>query len=246
MTKAVSLTTLLYGKEFLYYALASVRDAVDEVWVLYTPTGSQGHREVTPCPDTKEELYAIALDAAGDKLRWRNGLWWHEGEHRDAIYQYAPDADIILTVDADEVYEDGLAEDAIRYAEHAGVRQIRLPFLHLWRSFKRGFPHDPAYPARVVNTHVGGDAVTMPTDKRVWHFGYCQSSQIVGWKWANVHGHMNELRRDCDWFNDVFMANRQTDCHPVGSEHWQAEDIDLTRLPSVLQTHPYRHLDVIP
>jgi len=40
----------------------------------------------------------------------------------------------------------------------------------------------------------------MPTDKRVWHYGYAQNSQIVGWKWDNVRGHKNELRRDVNWY----------------------------------------------
>ena len=60
------------------------------------------------------------------------------------------------------------------------------------------------------------------------------------------HGHFNEFRHDVNWFQDVFMANRQYDCHPVGSDAWDCEDIDLSHLPSVLENHPYRNLELIP
>lgn len=247
MTKVISLTVLLYGKDFLGYALQSVLPAVDEAWILYTSTGSQSHRETAPCPETRDELLAIARAAAGDKLRWFDGAGYrNEGEHREMINRLVPDADVILVVDSDEIYADGLAQDAIDFALMAGVRRVRLPFTHLWRSFHRGFDHDPAYPDRVICPPFEPGETTMPTDKRVWHYGYAQNSQIVGWKWDNVHGHKNELRRDVNWYQDVFLANRQYDCHPVGSDAWNCEDIDLSHLPSVLETHPYRDLEVIP
>lgn len=243
--KVVSLTCLLYGKDFLDAALRSVVDSVDETYILYSAVGSHGHMTDAQCPETRDELYVIARQAAGDKLVWIDGRWGWEGQQRDSIFQYAPDADVILVVDSDEVYADGLAQDAIAFAQSADVRNIRLPFTHLWRSFHRGFAHDPAYPTRVICPKIAGDETTMPTNKRIWHYGYAQRSEIVGFK-LNTHGHRGEFRRDVDWFNDVFLTNRQYDCHVVGSDYWDCEDIDLTLLPSVLENHPYRHLQVIP
>lgn len=236
---------LHYGLDYLSYAIASVIDVCDVFYVLYSADGSHGRRSSMPCPDSRDDLYALAEYSVGAKLRWVQGDWRYENEQRDSIFQLAPDAAVILSIDSDEVYGDGLAADAVDYALKAGAQRVRLPFIHLWRSFKRGFAHDPAYPERVIVPSGFGVTVTMPTDKRVFHFGYAQRSEIVRYK-LMTHGHAAEFRRDVDWLNSVFLANRQYDCHPVGSEHWNAEDIDLSRLPSILEGHPYRDLDLIP
>ena len=243
--KIVSYTALHYGSDYLYYAIKSVIDHVDEHWIIYSDVGSHGSRTAARCPDTREELMDIAVRAAGEKLGWIDGQWARETDQRSMIHELAPDADVILVVDSDEVYQDGLAKEAIDFALHTGVRTVRVPFIHLWRSFRRGFAHDPAYPIRVINPKAPDGAVTMPTDKRVWHFGYCGREEIVAYKFRNVHGHKAEWRKDCDWLNDVFLANRQYDCHPIGSEFWTCEDIDLSNIPSVLLDHPYYNLEVV-
>ena len=244
MTNVVAYTALLYGKDYLASAIRSVIDAVDEYHILYTPIGSHGHRSDIPCPESRDELYEIARQAAGNKFRWHEATWAHEGQQRDSIHQYAPNADVILVVDADEIYEDGLAQEAIDFALNSDAQRIRLPFLHLWRSFYRGFAHDPAYPERVISPKKSGATVTMQTDKRVWHAGYAQRPEIVAYK-LGTHGHRAEFRRDVDWLNDVFLTNRQDDCHPCGSEYWNCEDIDQSKLPTPLLNHPYRYLGVI-
>lgn len=252
-TKVISYTALLYGADFLEYAIRSVIDVVDEHWIIYSPTGSHGHRTDQPCPDTRDELYACAQRGAGSKLRWVDaGPFEHEGKQREHIYTLAPTADVILWVDSDEVYADGLAAGLVWTATRPmslrvrEAKRFRVPFVHLWRSFSRGFAHDPAYPHRVICPKaLGDDEETVQTDLRIWHFGYSQRSEIVKFK-METHGHKNEFRKDCDWFSDVFIANRQTDCHPVGSDAWNCEDIDQSKLPSVLANHPYRNMKVIP
>src|SRR5689334_6017907 len=109
MTKIIAYTALHYGREYLASAIRSVIDYVDEYHVLYTPIGSHGHRTSIPCPETEMELFEIAL-SAGSKLRWCVGEWPHEGAQRDAILQIVPDADVILPVDYDEIWQDGLPE----------------------------------------------------------------------------------------------------------------------------------------
>jgi hypothetical protein len=245
--KIVGMTALLYGTTYLEAAIRSIIDSVDEHYILYCPHPSHGYNNgiLPPASESESNLHEIAWQAAGTKLRWIRGDWQRENEQRNAIFQYAPDADAIVIVDSDEVYTDGLAQDAIEYGLNSDVNQLRLPFVHMWRSFKRGFIHDPAYPTRVMFPKQQGVTLTMFTTKRIWHYGYAQPSEIVKFKMAN-HGHLAEFKRNVNWFEDVFMANRQYDCHPVGSDAWNVEDIDLTNLPSVLRNHPLKDLELIP
>ena len=243
--KVVAYTPLHYGLDYGASAIRSVIDCVDEYHVLYTPIGSHGSRTDVSCPESREALYEMAHDAATWKLRWHENIWAYEGAQRDSILTYAPDADVILALDADEIWADGLAEEAIRGALRLGVARLRLPMIHFWRSFYRAILHDPAYPERVI-VPSGTGIETLGTDKRIAHMGYAQRSEIVSYKLL-THGHRAQFRRDVDWFRDVFMANRQTDTHPVGSEYWTPEAVNpLDYLPAWMQAHPYYGLEVIP
>ena len=250
MTKIVCSITLHYGSDYLHHAIRSIIDDVDSVIVLYSPVGSHGHRTDVPCPDTKEELYAIASHAAGDKLRWFDGSWTHEGQQRDSIYEIAPDADCIVVLDSDEIMPPGFIRSAIEATKDLGVRDIRLPFVHFYRSMKQAILHDPAYPVRLIYPRNAHGAETFTPDqslpileRSVLHYGYAQRSEIVWYK-MQIHGHKAELRRDCDWFYDIFMnLLRTTDLHPVGSDAWQWEHVDI---PTFMQDHPYANLEIIP
>ncbi len=243
--KIIAYMALHYGLDYIEAAIRSVIDSVDEFHVLYAAQPSHGSRSGLMCPDSENDLHAAAWQAAGVKLHWHYGDWRYENDQRNSIHHYVPDADAIVIVDSDEVYQDGMATDAIQYGLSVGCRSLRLPFTHMWRAFNKGFAHDPAYPTRVVFPKQMGEAVTLPSRKRIWHYGYAQRSEVVRYK-VMSHGHLNEFRKDCNWFHDIFMANRQFDCHPIGSEWWNVEPIDLTRLPAILNSHPYRHLELIP
>lgn len=246
MSRVIGMMALLYGKPFIAAAIQSIIDNVDEMHILYALQPSHnGGTTALSNPDTEDELHAIAQTVAGSKLRWTHGRWRYEFEQRNAIYAIAPGADIILVIDSDEIYGDGLAAEAIDYAKHSTANQIRLPFYHLWRTFKRGFLHDPAYPTRVINTQKTGETVTMPTQKHVWHAGYALPVEYVRYKTSGIHGHQSQFRRDVDWLNDVYIANRQTDCHIVGSEYWDAEDVPQSELPAPLKHHEYYGKDLI-
>lgn len=243
--KIIGCMALHYGMDYLEYAIRSVIDSVNEFHVLYAALPSHGSRSGLICPDSENDLHATAWQAAGTKLRWHYGDWRYENEQRESIYHYAPEADAIITIDSDELYQDGMVDEAVAYGHVHRCKSLRLPFTHMWRSFRRGFAHDPAYPTRVVFPKQMGEAVTLPTDKRIWHYGYAQRSEVVRYKIMS-HGHIAEFRRDVNWFNDIFMTNRQYDCHPIGSEFWNCENIDLTHLPTVLNNHPYKDMEVIP
>lgn len=245
----VASIALHYGADYLGHAIRSIIEDVDSVIVLYSATGSHGHQTHVPCPDTKDELYDIASAAAGDKLKWFDGNWQYEGQQRDSIFQIAPDADVIVVLDADEVYPPGLLKVAIEGTKDSGVRDIRLPFTHFWRSMTQAILHDPAYPVRLIYPKNKTGAETFTPDqslpmleRSILHYGYAQRSEIVRYK-LETHGHKNEFRRDCDWFTDIFMnPARTTDLHPVGSDQWNWEAVDV---PEFMQAHPYAKLDII-
>lgn len=253
MAKVVGYCALHYGLPYLEWSIRSVIDHVDEFYVLYSPHGSHnGNRGTLPPIDSEADLQAAARRGAGDKLRWITGEWSHEGQQRDSIHQYAPDADVILVVDSDEIWGDGLAETAV--ALHDDLmhlpRRMRIPIIHYWRSFYRCVLHDPAYPERVIypkSEHT--DTITLNVGNElayINHFGYALPPAYIAYKWGGIHGHQDELRKDVDWLNDVYLANRQTDMHPVGSEFWNAERVDpMDFLPRYMMDHPFYFKDLI-
>ena len=243
--KVAAYTALLYGRDYLGWAIRSVIDVVDEYIVLYSAEGSHGARIDRPCPETRDELYAIAQAAAGDKLRWIDGQWRHEGQQRDAIYQHT-DADAILVLDADEVWSAGLAFSAIQYAKNKNVRHWRAPMIHYWRSFYRAVIDDPAFPVRIIFPKVksGDDTLLRFHNSSVInHLGYAQRPEIVEYK-QHVHGHRAEWRGN--WYAERFLPNRQADCHPTIQNYWFPVRIDpMHYLPGWMAIHPYFNLEVI-
>jgi hypothetical protein len=253
--KTIAYTALHYGRDYLGFAIKSVIDYVDEYWVLYSAIGSHGFRTATPCPETRAELYTIAQAVAGDKLHWVDGEWAHEGLQRESITEHCPDADVILVLDADEIWGNGLVEQAIEVTSTAGFRNWRLPMIHYWRSFYRAILYDPAYPVRIICPKKRGDEQFHPindctfetgtNELMINHMGYAQRPEIVRYKQL-THGHRNQWRTDCNWFEDKFMANAQVDCHPVGSEYWNPEPVDpALYMPKFMLQHPYAQMEVI-
>lgn len=250
--KIVSYTALHYGADYLGWAIRSVIDHVDQHVILYCPHGSHGSRTDRPCPDTRDELYAIAQAAAGDKLLWIDGDWSQENQQRESIYEYARNADVILVVDADEIWPDDFIRWAIVYTaplynKFTGqpVRFVRVPMIHFWRSFWRAVIHDPAYPTRIIYPKVHSGESTLDTTLRISHMGYARSPEAVHYKLL-IHGHKGQLR-DIDWYmQNRFLVNAQQDCHPVGSEFWQPEPVNpLGFMPQWMSQHPYFGMDVI-
>lgn len=246
--KVVGYCALHYGLDYLEYAIKSVIDYVDDFWVLYSPVGSHGHHADRPCPEREKDLYRAAARAAGHKLHWHSGAWPYEGAQRETIHQVAPDADVILVVDADEIWPADTVEKMLsHYEPHAPIHETyryRLPMIHFWRSFYRAILHDPALPERVIVTKGRIDYTGFDNPRPICHMGYAQSPKIVEYKQL-THGHRSEWRRD-DWFNRVFMANVQVNTHPVGSDYWNPEDVNpWDYLPDFMRQHPYADMAVI-
>ncbi len=245
--KTIAYSALMYGKSYLGWAIRSVIHAVDEYHVLYTPVGSHGSRTDLPCPDSRDELYAIAEQAAGDKLHWHESTdWWLEHQQRNSIYRYAPDADVILILDSDEIWGEGLAEMAIAAAV-LGVRNVRIPVMEFWRSFHYAEQRNLVFPERVTFPKVGGGEGYMPLDDnrpRICHLGYASPSDLVYFK-QFTHGHRGDWREG--WFERKFAANDVNDCHPTNKDYWFPTPVDYREfMPSFMSEHPYANLETIP
>lgn len=252
MPKIIAYTALHYGRTYLDAAIKSVIDSVDEYHVLYSRDGSHGTRALRPCPDSEEELHEIAWGAAGMKLRWHEGQWAYEGQQRDSILQYAGDADMIITVDSDEIYSPKLMENVLYYAHSVNFqspfRYIRLPFVHFYRDFRHAVIEDPAFPARLTFPKVAqGEATWDRFVGHIAHLGYCQPAETIRYK-LGIHGHRSELRCLPDeYVDDIYLdLNRWDDLHPVGSEFWNAEAVDpLDYMPEWMQDHPMFNAEAV-
>lgn len=212
-------------------------------------------------PDTRAELKLIAETFGGNKLRWVDGNWRLEGEHRDAIYSLVPDADVIFSVDSDEVWNEPLVELALSKHDisiEQGRRKWLVPFVHFYRSFNRAVVNDGQMPQRLVfpkaseayYQKMGHSGLTNPmreyTGQRlnIAHFGYAVPVKYQQYKWSGIHGHQNELRPE---FLERFARNEQTDMHPVNKHgFWNPQPVNpLDYMPAWMQEHPYWGLDVI-
>lgn len=234
--KVIAYTALRYGREYLASAIQSVIDHVDEYHVLYALNPSHGSTTDAVCPETKDELRAIAQQAAGGKLHWHEGTWTHEGLQRDSIFTLAPDADMIVTVDADEIYTDKTWAMIDSERDYKG-RAIKIPLRHFWRSFHRAIINDGAAPDRVVFPKGRADLHLIASlDVDLLHFGYAQSVAIVDYK-QKIHGHRGEWRPE--WFTTKFLANAQIDVHPTNVNYWNAVEVNPDDyLPEFMKTHP--------
>lgn len=232
---------LHYGAPYLAWSIRSVIDAVDRFVVIYTPQGSHGSRSTLPNPDTHDELLQIAHEAAGNKLIWREGIYTHEGQHRDAVFEIAPEADVILTVDSDEIWMPAQLELLLKSATTGNVRSYLAYEMPFWRSFQRAIPERLCAPARAVRTRNGGG--TLSTDAWFGHFGYAQPTRYIEYK-MSLHGHKADWRPN--WFADKWLPNAQTDLHPTNYDFWNARRVLPNNfLPTFMQEHPFAHLEVI-
>lgn len=244
-----TITPCHYGASYLGYALRSVEDIADESLIMYSPHPSHGTRHTDiPCPDSREDLLASVFDsgllADPDKVRWYDHEGWNnEGDQFNAGWAYT-DADIIVKLDADELYPPGLLQKAIEHGLRANCYETRLPLVHLWRSFYKGFTKDPAAPGRIYIRSLPKQETTYwpPNDlDRIWHGGYAQSLDVVQYK-ISIHGHRSEFR-DPNWFENVYAVNRQFDCHPIGSDEWMS--VESITPPDFMLDHPYAQLELI-
>ena len=259
--KTIAYCPVHYGRDFLAYALRSVYPCVDEIHILYTAQPSYGTRSGAPCPDSRESLLWEAEKGAREKLRWTEGDWTQEGPHRDTILAIAQQvgADLIVGVDADEVGDTPSLAKAIPIAMEQPQRNLRVPFIHFWRSFS-WVCRDECQAVRFI---VPGNPVNtdgyVPLEKPIYHFGYARSVSDVAYKWS-CHGHQAELRKGADlppgysswielyerWQPGVDNVHPTCSWKSDGSAWWTPTPYPKEELPEMLREHPYYSMEIIP
>ena len=232
---------LHYGKEYLEASIKSIRDHVDEILILYTDRPSYGKLTPLKNPDTRDELRSIVEDNAY-KFKWVDiDHVNNEGSHRNLCKHYLF-SDVIMSVDADEVWED--ADQAIKAAYDSKAANVGVGgdrWYHFWRSFNE-VNRDGFYPIRFLNKRYSKDLEVIHKGT-VYHFGYAQSEALTKYK-ISCHGHA--ISRS--WIGDKWLNYKKGDTvlHPDSKDVWiSTEPFDKTTLPEILKTHPYYNLDRI-
>lgn len=233
MPKVLAFYPLHYGKEFLDASIQSIYPCVDKIIILYSGQPSFGVYTPDVCPETRDELRDIALKY--DKVEWIDVMSTAEGHHRDKIFKYSEGYDLILAVDADEIWDTNSLRMCLNSAyEGKAWRWGILGFLNFWKTFD-WYCTDGFYPIRIYNLkNEGGDENLHGI---VYHMGYCQSELITRYK-LSIHGHKKELRPE--WL-DIWLNWQpgQGMLHPVSFDIWkEAIPFDKTQLPQVLKDHP--------
>lgn len=249
--KTVAAYALHYGKEYLAWSVRSIDNVVDEIVCFYTPSPSFGHGTTMQCPDTEEELIREVGRFATKPIHWRKGTWHGEGRHRDELLDFCKerDADIALIVDADEVWDQTTALEAVAKAaaSEGRYRNVRVNFIHFWRSL--GWVcRDAMCPVRAIDLHapIGAGDVYLGNQFPVLHFGYAQSEALMRYKWS-CHGHQPELRDG--WLEKFSNWKPGTgDVHPTCLGIWNPEPVTqelALATQRLLDGHPYREFDII-
>jgi len=243
--KVSVLTVLHYGLDFLPFALKSVYDFADEIQVVYSPHPSHGHRAGEPCPERGDDLKAAALDV-GPKVKWSEvNAFWREGDHRDHALSLCG-GDLVLTVDADEVWDPAVLDGALKQAWDGSAEVWRLRFTTPWRSFSF-VCKDDMLPERIRDRRPGRGAKYGCVNKDlgpIWHFGYAISTSLLRYK-MQCHGHKDEWR--ANWLEEKWTPWPPVrDVHPTCVGFWNPEPMDPNVLPAIMRAHPFWGVAPVP
>lgn len=235
---------LHYGKEYLFEAIKSINSHVDQILILYTEKPSFGHSTDLICPDSEKELHKIA-SSASDKLVWKKIKIGNEGDHRNLAIDYAikHGFDLLLAVDADEIWDEDALSRCLNLAFHSTERYFQIKgFINFYRSFNT-ICLDGFEPIRITNINNSNKLYKM-LEGRIYHFSYAQSVDIIKYKWT-CHGHQNELRPN--WLNEKFInfIPGMQDLHPVVIGLWNPIPFDRGTLPLILKSHSNFNKDII-
>lgn len=242
--KTLAYLPIHYGREYLDATIRSITDHVDEILILYTYEPSYGQKGSIKNPESRQELRDIAFNAS-NKIKWVEiEPTNQENIHRKKAFDYSNGFDLIMAVDADEVWDD--VEEAKKEAWDSKCQNVNVGgdcWWHFWRSFNECH-RDGFYPTRF---HVvgGKKESTIIHKGKIYHMGYAQSEAITKYK-ISVHGHKSIPG---SWFNDKWLNYKKGETkylHPDSRDVWiETQDFDKTKLPKVLKDHPYYNLDKI-
>ena len=232
--KVLGYIPLHYGAEYLEQAIKSIAPVCDKIIVLYTKTPSYGHTTDIECPEQEWQLKFIALNAS-EKVEWKSyNRFAYEGHHRSEIFKFTEGYDMMVTVDADEVWDTQSLRQALEDASLLDNRHIQVNgFVHFWKSFNT-ICKDGFLPVRIHNLKSSNE-VQGCVNGTIYHFGYAQKDEIMIYKWM-IHGHQNELRPG--WMEKyINWTKGENDVHPVAIGIWNPEPFDKENLPDSLKEH---------
>ncbi len=241
----VGFICLHYGKDYLGYAIKAVYDLLDEIFIAYSPVPSHGHESSMSCPDSRDQLKnaAFMFGDPQNKIKWYEGTWGREGDHRDEVFKRYPNASLICVIDSDEIWDPNVFSNITDHCLKHTARNFKQRLVTPWRSFN-WLCKDEMMPDRFYKPKQQG-TLYVPSELGVYyHMGYAIREELMNYK-LSCHGHKNELKND--WFNNVFMKwpERKEDLHPTCDNIWHAKPFDKNELPNVLRDHPYWNLEVI-
>lgn len=237
----VGYTMLHYGCDYLADALLALHDYVDRHVIIYSPTPTFGSQTTLRCPDSRDDLRAIADSVLGKKLLWVEGA----PQNYNTVRQVLPATKLILETDADEVWPLNLIARVLRLWRDGELThdRYRMPMIHHWRSF--GFVcRDQSWPIRLglFNRQVPEPIPWLYSGSPINHFGYARSLADMRYK-IDTSAHKGEWR--AGWWENKFLpwtpdADRagMTDLHPVAVNLWNAEPYDRQSLPQFMRKHP--------
>ena len=245
--KIYAYTPLHYGKEYLYHSIKSYEALVDKILIFYTDKPSFGTRLNLKCPDSQDELRAIA-ESASNKIEWHHVNANTEGQHRDRHKQYLSECDLMFTSDADEVWWSDNLEEAFKVAyddkKHGSFGVTGK--VDLWRSFDWQMV-DGFAPVRILKQGAGQTNIECP----YLHFGYAQSMSTIDYK-LRIHGHLGDIRsvhgNVDNYLNKVrkWIPYTKSFYHPASESIWlEAEKYDKSQMPDLMKDHPYYNLTKI-
>lgn len=244
--KVLAYIPLHYGAEYLDATIRSIDDNVDQILILYTEQPSYGQQGRLRNPDSRAQLREIA-DSASKKIKWVDiPQTGQEHQHRQMVHGYAKGFDLIMAVDADEVWHPDHVREAQEAALATGLKNVSVGgdrWYHFWRSFNE-VNQDGFYPVR-FHCVGGSNGATIIHKGLVYHMGYAQSEGITRYK-ISVHGHKSIPG---SWFNDKwlnYVKGKTTKLHPDSQDVWiETKDFDKETLPQILKDHPYYDLERI-
>lgn len=242
--KTLAYIPLHYGREYLEACITSIDPHVDKILILYTERPSYGQNRGLSNPESRAELSDIAHKAS-DKIHWVEiPPTGQENKHREMVFGYAQEYDLIMAVDADEIFTG--VEEMKEAAFKTGARHINVAgsqWAHFWRSFNE-VHRDGFAPTRFHCVNNTTDNATIHCGN-IYHMGYAQSEEITRYK-ISVHGHKSIPG---SWFNDKwlkYVKGVTKTLHPDSQTVWiETEDFDKSTLPQTLKDHKYYSLDKI-
>jgi hypothetical protein len=244
--KVIGLLTIHYGKEYLKECLTSVKNHCEKVVVAYTEKPSHGFGTTETCPDSKSDIKLICEQVLGDKLIFDVVEYGAENQHRNHIRQYSNGYDLVLTIDADEVFEPSELTNALEYAYNNPQRYYGIKgYINFWRSFNYAC-YDGFRPIRIENLAANNNDQNHECPLTIYHFSTAQSEPVMRYKYK-IFGHASEIKPD--WLNSIHYAwtpqNQLQDLHPVSYNLWNAVPYAKHNMPEFLKQHPNFNKELI-